>query len=156
MYVSEEAIHVFAYVSVSLIIIISRTVGQRLMFYDGLFFFSKNSPNLANRFQPNFRETSETVVVRVCPARFLNFCLWGSGGLKNTPKSENSDIGVQSFGHNSETNQDIKNRNNSLTSSINSKITIHTCSWTYLTLTFIGWRVWATLLISVIWTSITL
>ena len=41
--------------------------------------------------------------------------------VENTPKSEISDIGVQSFGHNSETNQYIKNRNSSLTSTINSE-----------------------------------
>ena len=53
--------------------------------------------------------------------RFYYFCLWGPGGTKNTQKTENYSMGVQSFGHNSKTNQDIKNRNSSLTSPINSE-----------------------------------
>ena len=52
---------------------------------------------------------------------FLIFVCEGQEGRKTPQKSENSDIGVQSFGHNSETNQDIKNWNSSLTSSINFK-----------------------------------
>ena len=53
----------------------------------------------------------------------LWFFIWeGQEGRKTLQKSENSDIGVQSFDHNSETNQDIKNRNSSLTSTINSEV----------------------------------
>ena len=40
--------------------------------------------------------------------RILNFCLRGPGGSKNTQKTANFDMGVQSFGHNSKTNQNIK------------------------------------------------
>ena len=96
-------------------IIFNQAIWPWLMFSNGFsFFFSKNSLNLANRFQPNFRETSETV------PDFWIFVCGGQEGQKTPQKSEISDIGVQSFDHNSETNQVIKNRNSSLASSINS------------------------------------
>ena len=43
------------------------------------------------------------------------------GGL-DEQKTENADIVVQFFGHNSKTNPNIKNRNNSLISQINSEV----------------------------------
>ena len=43
----------------------------------------------------------------------------GAGGTKNTQKTKNSDIEVQFFGHNSKTNQDIKNRNSNWKSAMN-------------------------------------
>ena len=39
-----------------------------------------------------------------------------------TQKTKNSDIEVQSFGHNSETNRDIKNRNSNLSSPMNYEV----------------------------------
>ena len=45
---------------------------------------------------------------------FLIFVCEGQDGRKTPPKSENSDKGVQSFGHNSENNQDIENRKKQL------------------------------------------
>ena len=45
----------------------------------------------------------------------------GVGRSKKHKETENSDLGVQSFGHNSKTNQDIENQKSSLTSPINSE-----------------------------------
>ena len=44
-------------------------------------------------------------------------------GVENPQKHRNFLIGVQSFGHNSKTNQVIENRNSSLASPINSEDT---------------------------------
>ena len=60
--------------------------------------------------------------LEIVEPKFWIFVCEGQKGRKTPQKSENSDIGVQSFGHNSETNQDIKNRNSSLTSTINSEV----------------------------------
>ena len=51
----------------------------------------------------------------------LNFFCEGQEGRKTPPKTENFDMGVQFFGNDSKTNQDIKNRNGSLASTINSE-----------------------------------
>ena len=55
----------------------------------------------------------------------LIFC-WGGGAAwmnkKNTTKTENSDMVVQFFGHNYKTNSNIKNRINSLISTISSEV----------------------------------
>ena len=93
------------------------------MFSNGLYiFFSQVSPNQQDRFQPNFHETSETVNNRILSRQNFEFLSVGGRRVEKTPQNtENSVIGVQSFGHNSKTNQDIENRKSSLTSPINSK-----------------------------------
>ena len=55
--------------------------------------FSKNSPNLANRLEPNFPESF--------------FVCDGQEGRKTPKKSENSGKWVQSSGHNSEANPEL-------------------------------------------------
>ena len=57
---------------------------------------------------------------------------------KHLKKTENFDMGVQSFGNDSKTNQDIKNRNSSLTSTINSEDNDINVLDRIMTLTFIG------------------
>ena len=46
------------------------------------FLFSKNSPNLANQFQPNFPESFETVVLGIVQPEFLIFVCEGQEGRK--------------------------------------------------------------------------
>ena len=62
------------------------------------------------------------MVIRFCRALNFEFLSVGAGGTKNTQKTKNSDIEVQSFGHNSKTNQDIKIRNSNLTSPMNYEV----------------------------------
>ena len=71
-------------------------------------------------FNQIFEKASKPWSLEFVKPEFWIFVCWGQR-VKNTEKSEISDIRVQSFSYNSETNQDIKNRNSSMTSTINSE-----------------------------------
>ena len=86
------------------------------------FFFSAKILRIwPTDFNQIFAKPPKLWSLEIVKPEFWIFVCEGQEGWKTPQKSENSDIGVQSFGHNSETNQDIKNRNSSLTSTINSE-----------------------------------
>ena len=68
-------------------------------------FSAKFPPNEQERFQPNFHESSKTVNIRILSRQNFEFLSVGAGGSKTTKNTENSIIGVQSFDHESKTNQ---------------------------------------------------
>ena len=66
----------------------SRAVGQRLMFWNGLyFFFSQVSPYQQDRFQPNFHKTPETVNIRILWRQNLEFLSVGDRRVEKKPKT---------------------------------------------------------------------
>ena len=66
--------------------VISRAVGQRLMFSNGLLsFFSQFSPNQLDRFQLNFHETSETENIQILSTQNFEVLSVGAGGSTPPP-----------------------------------------------------------------------
>ena len=103
------------------LIIVAR-VAYATLFCDGLSFFSAKILRIwPTDFNQIFVKPQKSRSLEFVQPEFLVFVCEGQEGRETPQKSENSDIGVQYFDHNSETNQDIKNRKSNLTSSINSK-----------------------------------
>ena len=140
---------------------LAHAMAHGLILCDGFFFSAKIHPLCTTNFNQTFTkpstpgtlllvtlEFSETVNIRILSSQNVHYL--HVGAARRVEKHPKNDIGVQSFCHNFKTNQDIENR--SLISPIKSE---DKCSWTYFTLTFIGWRFSATFNIFEKWTFIT-